>query len=269
MGRALDPKKIKSAQRVLEVLEYFTHDREEATVMDIARAMGYPQSSTSELLSCLVALGYLHRDRQARTYRPSARVALIGSWVQPHFFRRGALPNMMDRLAEEAGATVVLATRIGLEIQYIHTVSPTGETHESWSPGAKGLLLHSTVGKALLSCSDADYVRKIVHRLNAESSPELRVSADNLIADLKGVRGQGYALGVHETGGGMLAVLLPQSNHGEQLALGICGNASMITARTDELVRLLRAAVSRQFGPVAVSRVPGRPITEPMLRAVG
>ena len=51
MGRALDPKKIKSAQRVLEVLEYFTHDREEATVMDIARAMGYPQSSTSELLS--------------------------------------------------------------------------------------------------------------------------------------------------------------------------------------------------------------------------
>ena len=37
MGKSLDPKKIKSAQRVLEVLEFFNSDRQECTVMDIAR----------------------------------------------------------------------------------------------------------------------------------------------------------------------------------------------------------------------------------------
>ena len=103
MFRSLSPKKIKSAERVLEVLRYFNADREEATVMDIAREMGYPQSSTSELLRCLVMLGYLHRDRYARTYRPTARVALLGAWVQPKLFRRGHLLPMLDRLAEETG----------------------------------------------------------------------------------------------------------------------------------------------------------------------
>ena len=96
MARSLDPKKIKSARRALEVLEYFQGDRTEATVMDIARSMGYPQSSTSELLSCLVALGYLTRNRAARTYKPTARVAVLGARVQPKLFRDGRLLGKTD-----------------------------------------------------------------------------------------------------------------------------------------------------------------------------
>ena len=126
MTRSLDPKKIKSAQRALEVLEYFQGGRSEATVMDIARSMGYPQSSTSELLGCLVALGYLTRDRSARTYRPTARVAVLGAWVQPNLFREGRLLPLMDDLAHEVSAAVVLGNRVGLNIQYIHAVSPGG-----------------------------------------------------------------------------------------------------------------------------------------------
>src|SRR6185312_9132731 len=101
--RTLFPKKVKSAERVLEVLRYFNADRQEATVMDIAREMGYPQSSTSELLQCL---------------------ALLGAWVQPRLFRRGHLLPMLDRLAEETGQTVFLASKVGLSIQYIHVVTP-------------------------------------------------------------------------------------------------------------------------------------------------
>lgn len=263
MAKAPDPKKIKSAQRVLEVLEYFTRERAEATVMDIARAMGYPQSSTSELLSCLVALGYLHRDRRARTYRPAARVALIGSWVQPDLFRRGTLPAMMDALAAEAGMTVVLATKIGLEVQYIHTVPATDEDEQCWIPGSKAPILHSTAGRALLSTTDGEMVRKIVHRLNAEAEPDRRVSADTLVTDLKAIRAQGYALGTHETGGGMVVVLLPQASTEEQLALGICGPAAEITARTEDLVRMLRGAVARQMGPVAVTPSVPVPVQTP------
>jgi len=267
MGRALDPKKIKSAQRVLEVLEYFNGEREEATVMDIARSMGYPQSSTSELLSCLVALGYLHRDRSARTYRPSARVAVIGAWVQPSFFSRGRLLSMMDELSDESGMTVVLAAKAGLEIQYIHTVAPHGHEHDSWKPGAKGSLLHSTAGRTLLSTTEPDLVRKLVHRLNAEAAPEQRVLAEALLADLKQIRDQGYALGQHETGGGMVTVLLPQAHAEDQLVLGICGASAEIAARTEDFVRMLRSAVARGVGPVAVATTPeAANADEPMRR---
>jgi DNA-binding IclR family transcriptional regulator len=253
MGRALDPKKIKSAQRVLEVLEYFNNDRGEATVMDIARSMGYPQSSTSELLSCLVALGYLHRDRYARTYKPTARVALLGAWVQPTLFRHGRLLPMMDQLAEEADATVVLATKSGLDVSYIHVISPTKEEELYWSTGAKAPLLHSAVGKALLSTTDSELVRKLVHRLNAESEADMRVSYDSLATDLRDIRANGYAVGLLDSGGGMASVLLPQASSEEQLVLGICGLQKDFAEKTEDYVRMLRNVVARHLGPIAVS----------------
>lgn len=253
MGRALDPKKIKSAQRVLEVLEYFTDDRQEATVMDIARAMGYPQSSTSELLSCLVALGYLHRDRYARTYKPSARVALLGAWVQPSLFRHGRLLPMMDELALEAEAAIVLGTKAGLEVQYIHAISTTPEEAYYWSTGSKAPLLHSATGKALLSTTDPELVRKLVHRLNAESEAEMRVTYDTLAGDLKQIRADGYAVGLLEGGGGIVSVLLPQATAEEQLVLGICSLSKDFAAKTEDYVKMLRAAVARHLGPIGMS----------------
>jgi DNA-binding IclR family transcriptional regulator len=253
MGRALDPKKIKSAQRVLEVLEYFNAERQEGTVMDIARTYGYPQSSTSELLSCLVALGYLHRDLRARTYRPSARVAVLGAWVQPELFRKGSLLPMMDDLANESGATVVLAARIGLGVQYFHTVDPTGAT-SGLKTGDSVALLHSAPGKTLLATAPIDQVRKLVHRLNAECDEAQRVRADDMLAEIEAVRARGYA--IHADGETtMVSVLLPQSNADEQLALCISAPSAAVEADEAHFVQMLRAAVARQLRRATVEDV--------------
>jgi DNA-binding IclR family transcriptional regulator len=179
MARSLDPKKIKSARRALEVLEYFQGDRTEATVMDIARSMGYPQSSTSELLSCLVALGYLTRNRAARTYRPTARVAVLGARVQPKLFRDGRLLATMDEIAHETGVAIVLGNRVGLDIQYIHTAAPS-DAQVRIEDGATAALAHSAMGKAILAAVDRNYTRKLMHRVNAESEPDMRVPYETI-----------------------------------------------------------------------------------------
>jgi len=254
MGHALDPKKIKSAQRVLEVLEYFNADRQEGTVMDIARTYGYPQSSTSELLSCLVALGYLRRDLYARTYKPSARVAVLGAWIQPSLFRKGNLLPLMDELADDAGAGVILASKVGLEVQVFHVVEPAG-VDADLKTGDSTLLLHSAPGRALLTTFGADQLRKLVHRLNAESPEELRVRFDDLMADLDEVRANGYAIAKLDETRTLVSVLLPQSGTEERLALAICAPTATIEADQDRYVRLLRAAVSRHLGLVVVDRL--------------
>src|SRR5207253_1159749 len=101
-----DMRTIKSAHRVLEILEYFDREHRTATVMDLSRSLAYPQSSTSELLRCLTALGYLHYNRYRRTYSPTARVALLGSWVDPTLFRGGTVLTALDRVADRVGETV-------------------------------------------------------------------------------------------------------------------------------------------------------------------
>lgn len=267
MGRPLDPKKIKSAQRVLEVLEYFNGERREGTVMDIARAYGYPQSSTSELLSCLVALGYLRRDLYARTYKPSARVAVLGAWIQPNLFRKGNLLPLMDELADDADATVVLASKVGLEVQVFHVVAPSQGERVDVKTGDMTLLLHSAAGKALLTTLSPDHVRKLAHRLNAESPEHRRVRFDELLAEVDQVRANGYAVSQIDDDRAMVAVLLPQSGTEEQLALAICASPDAVEANQERYVRLLRAAVARHLGLVTVGQ-PGAELPEPMRQAI-
>jgi DNA-binding IclR family transcriptional regulator len=72
---------VKSAGRVLQIFEFFDEIQREARVAEIAERLHFPQSSTSVLLKCLTQLGYLDFDADSRTFLPSARVALLGAWL--------------------------------------------------------------------------------------------------------------------------------------------------------------------------------------------
>lgn len=82
---------IKSARRVLEVFEFFASRQEAATVMDVARELGYPQSSTSTLLKSLLKVGYMSYDRHSRRYMPTLRIVLLGTWLQQTMYSEGNL----------------------------------------------------------------------------------------------------------------------------------------------------------------------------------
>ena len=73
MASRSSEKKIKSADRVLDIFEMFNEGCNGVSVMDVVRALDLPQSSTSELLSSLVRRGYLTRKRGERKFRPTSR----------------------------------------------------------------------------------------------------------------------------------------------------------------------------------------------------
>jgi len=261
--KSLDPKKIKSAQRALEVLEYFSDARPTATVMDIARSMGYPQSSTSELLNCLVSLGYLNRDRDQRTYRPTARVAVIGSSVQPELFRKGRLLAILDHLAEEAGVTVTLAHKVGMSIQHIHVVR--GANAPADIDASTGLAA-SAAGKALLATFDPNLVRKLVHRINAEAPEgDDRICAVEFGEALRTVRIQGYALHVNGDQAS-LSMLVSPLRDAYALALSIHGDSAFFEANRDWLLQMVRGSIARLSNP-ALGRPLETEVSEPERRS--
>src|SRR5579864_6351280 len=99
---------VKSARRVLEVLEYFDAENPSATVGDISKKLHYPQSSTSILLRCLRDLGFLYYNRTTRKYRPTSRSALLGCWAEGGAYRGGRMLDLLDAVAKRVGETVVL-----------------------------------------------------------------------------------------------------------------------------------------------------------------
>lgn len=252
MARQPDAKQIKSAKRVLEVLEFFNASRSQATVMDIAREYGYPQSSTSELLGCLVELGFLTRDRFRRTYRPTAKVAVLGCWTHPGLFRRGTLLGMMDDLAETTGCTVVLGGAVGVCFEYFHIVDGTSAISDDEQAG---VLTRGAVGRLLLSARDRGEIRKIVHRVNSEVSGEMRVPCEELLADIDRIERQGYAASasIQYGEGGMVACRVPQQAADEALALGLVVGTGD-TRGADYHLRALRNALTTCIGPVFAHR---------------
>ncbi len=237
-----DMRTIKSAHRVLEILEYFDRKHKTATVMDLSRALSYPQSSTSELLRCLTRLGYLHYDRYERTYSPTARVALLGAWVEPTLFRGGAVLTVLDRVANAIGETVVLSTAASYTVQHLHVIDGAHDAAVAEHAGRTESLLHSPVGKLLLSSYKDAHIRSALHRLNAEEEdPARRVRIAEHMEELVRLHAQGWiATPDHGDGTGSVAVLLPPRCGADRLVLSVRAASAVIVARTEEIVQTVQ-----------------------------
>ena len=247
----VEQKTVKSAGRVLEILEYFDDVQRPLAVMEISQALRFPQSSTSALLRSLAALGYLSYNRYSRTYLPSSRVALLGSWIGSQFIAEGAIISMMRELNEKTGDTIVLAVRNGLYVQYIHVIQATSPARLHMTLGTARPLVASGAGYAALSALPDSEVTRLVMRSNDEAQEGVpQVDARELIKRLVIVRQRGYAFtcDLVTRGGGIIAMLLPRDGDQPQMIIGIGGISEVMRSREQELASVLREHIEACFG---------------------
>lgn len=242
---------VKSAGRVLQILEYYDEIQRPANVVEIAEMLKLPQSSTSALLRSLVAMGYLYFDRMARTYIPSCRVALLGNWVNHPLFMGGSALQCMEDLRQRTGDAVVLAIRTGVWAQYIHVLQATSMARLQVTRGALRPLAASGTGYALLATLPDTEVKKITHRINAEARTIQTAPVNNelLLPTLAEVRRLGYAFTTDlvTPGGAVLAMALPVTDGGQALVVGLAGISEVQKKRRAELIEVMRATIAAHF----------------------
>ena len=107
---------IKSAVRVLQVLELFQRERQPCQLKDICTALGYPQSSTSVLLASLRDAGYFDHDSLTGLYTPNVRLALMTAWVEEHLYSDQSLMRLMHGVHDACGHTVSIAKLQGANL---------------------------------------------------------------------------------------------------------------------------------------------------------
>lgn len=249
-------REVKSAVRVLEVLELFDRLQREASVSEIARELGYPVSSTSMLLGNLLERGYLRHGPDQRTYFPTPRVTLLGAWIEPLLTPHAEVMRMMAELGEATGETIILAAPTRDQVQYIYVVPATTTMRMHVGPGTMRPLLASGLGRVLLSAMPEDKIRHIIMRHNNGSlADEGRISLAALQRDLSAIRTRGYSVVLRGVtpGAGLISMLLPLEVSGLPLAVGIGGWAREMGARQQEYVSLLRDAIDRHLRPHARS----------------
>lgn len=242
---------VKSAIRVIEVLELFEKTREPCSLKEIIEHLQYPQSSTTILLKNLVSVGYLNYDRQRRRYFPTLRLARLGSWVPAALFGNGRVFDVMNDLGKITGDTIGLGIQNDVYLQYIRNIQSTYPVHFVIPEGSMRLLTQSSAGWMLLAALDdrkADYT---IRRANiAVDRPEDRVKVEDIMAMLPRIREQGYAYAedVPFLGAATLCVLLPILVQGQQVVMSVGGLVERIRPRKNELVRLLKRSAASLAG---------------------
>ena len=257
--------KAKFAKRVIEVLEFFDEEHPQATVMDIVRRFDRPQSSTSELLYCLVEVGLLYKDPHSRSYSPTPRAALLGRTAQPSLVRDGRLTGLIDRLSAQTGLGVGVFGMVGLQAQLyswrggqraVRTSNPFGICG-----GQKDHLSSSAAGWLLLSTVPQPRRESMLRRLNAEAAPDRKFCVSDLAARVQQCHDQGAVTDVagFDSTAQISAVLFPGLPQNQPLAIGFAYEPSEQIDPT-LLVQTLKDAVERCFEEQAASSAVVQPL---------
>ena len=223
MATVLGSNKTKIAKRVIEVFEFFDQTSPRATVMDIVRRYGRPQSSTSELLASLVEMGLLYKDARSRSYSPTPRLATLGALAQPQIIRDGRLFAFMDRLAYSTRHAVALVGMVGTHVQIFRWSPGTAPATRDLGSGAAEPLSSGVAGLLLLSTLENDQVRRMLWRLNAEAHHEAKFNPAETAEQIAALRRVGHATGLSGFGAKLqaTATLLPRVGDERPLALAV------------------------------------------------
>jgi len=239
---------VKSAGRVLRILELFDVLRREAPVSEVSELLDLPQSSTSVLLRSMVLLGYLQFNPNTRAFSPTTRVALLGNWVNGAMISEGLLMRLLQRVNARTNQAVVVAVRNQIWSEYIHIAQSTNPVRLFVVKGSRRPLIRSGTGLMLLADLPDPVIKRIAMRTNAEAPDgQPRNCIQSLMQQVEEVRSQGWAATFNTItkGGGMIAMRLPKVANEEQLVVGLPGLTEHLKANQEAYLDVLREETAR------------------------
>ncbi len=238
---------VKSAGRVLRILELFDVLKREALVSEVSELLEFPQSSTSVLLRSMVILGYLYFNPDTRAFGPTTRVALMGSWINGPMISDGTLTRLIDGVNKRTGQAVVLAVRNRIWSEYIHVAQATDPLRMFVVKGSRRPLVCSGTGLSLLAELPDSDIKRIALRYNAEADEN--VCLNTLLDQVNHTRARGWASSYDTVtpGGGMIAMRLPQFLNDERIVLGIAGLTSVLRENEDRFVLAMQEEIAENI----------------------
>ena len=240
--RKRPPEVVKSAVRVLEILELFDRSRQPLMVGEIAAALQYPQSSTSALLRSLVKIGYLTYDVHKRTFVPTQRVMFLGGWQSDAFFVDGPVLEIAQRIAQDVGFPAGLFRRNHTRVQWLHTVSGKGQPSDGVCHDNSDLLRSSTGYMLLAGLGERD-IQGLVRRINSDVDDlPLVMPPRDVFRRIDEIRRDGYAC-VEQGERTTISVPVPFAQ-GDPVVITLFAQTSAVAGRMNHIMAIVRETIA-------------------------
>ena len=202
--------KVKSADRVLDILELFAGEQEGYSLSDIAAKLDMPASSAYMLVQNLLARGYLETDRTGKMFRMGYKIFEI----RTRYMRNASLITEFYRVAEkivdDMNETVFLGVRGGNQLVYIAEKQIPTPLRFANQFGKTLPLYASASGKMLLcNCTDEEIRRLYPPGELKPLTPHTITSVDARIRQVEAARRDGIATNLGESVGDVHCIAGP------------------------------------------------------------
>ncbi|MEW6668674.1 MAG: IclR family transcriptional regulator [Thermodesulfobacteriota bacterium] len=202
--------KIKSASRVVEILELLADARHGMKHKDIAEALTIPKGSLTKLLANLVDSRYLMLDSASRVYKLGSRVlALADSYLSSLDIVQTAQP-IVRNLVEKTGESCSLAVPDGNFALVVHRQYGNQPMSYRLGIGARIPLYATASGKAILAFLSKEDIERYLSKEELRPLTQATITDPAiLLGELAAVRAEHLAYSRQERFEGLSAMAAP------------------------------------------------------------
>lgn len=236
---------VKQAANVLELMEYFARRKRPATMAEISDDLGWPRSSTFNLVGTMAEKGWLYEPRLRDGYYPSPRWLKLARIVAEAEPLPEAVHAMVTRIADETGETTAVGTLAGTSAIFLDVVESRHAVRYFAEVGERVPVHASSAGRAILAQYSAEERQAIYRRIRFERfSGTTPMSIEHIEAELAAATKRGYHQSSSEYIADLAGVALSLPLNGRRLSIVVAGPTSRCLERRPKTAEIMARALA-------------------------
>lgn len=237
---------VRQAANVLELMEYFARRKRPATLAEISDDLGWPRSSTFNLVGTIADKGWLYEPRARNGYYPSPRWLTLARTVAEAEPLPDAVHALLLEIADKTGETTAIAALAGTNAIFLDVVECSHSVRYFAQIGDRVPVHASSVGRAILAQQTPEERRAIYRKIKFEPfSDTTPCSVEAIETSLTEAAERGYHQSSSEYIADLagVAIALPISHR--RLSLVVAGPTSRCLNRRPDTAATILACVAR------------------------
>ncbi len=227
---------VKSADRVLDVLELLAQRGQDMSHTDMSEALGIPKSSLTQLLRNLTARGYLDYSAVSRGYRLGEAVSRLAGRALQGRSILGIVEPVLAEITDACRESSAFNQLSGMQSEVVASVSSSQRLVSHMRKGDLAPLYATSGGKALLAFMPEAEREAYLRSVKFEAvTPNTIRSEKELRKQIRAVRETGVAYVTEEFTPGICGVAMPVLSSAG-MALGSI-NVAVPAVRFDDVAR--------------------------------
>jgi len=191
-------KKSRAATRTIKILEVIANEPKGLSLSEISHILDIPVTSANDIVKALVDEDMIEvLDERSKLYGIGIKAYIIGNAFISNTSLIDKAKSIIEELGEKTSRTVFLGKEVNDKITYLYKYEPKNPLVATCDIGSRTNIHCTSLGKSFLAYNN-DLLESLKGKELVQKTPYSITKYEDLVADVKKVRIQGYATDCRE-----------------------------------------------------------------------